>query len=558
MRKGFEKYIPFTPVNIKNRQWPDRTITKAPLWCSVDLRDGNQALIDPMNLEQKLAFFKMLVDIGFKEIEIGFPSANETEFQICRELIEKDYIPDDVTIQVLVQARPHLIRRTFEALQGAKNAILHFYNSTSTLQRKVVFKKDMDGVTQIAVDAAKLIRELSQTYTGVENLRFEYSPESFSGTEMDNAVDICEKVIEAIGATPKNPIILNLPNTVEMCTPNTHADQIEYFITHLKHRDSAIISLHPHNDRGTAVAAAELGLLAGANRVEGTLFGNGERTGNLDIVTMAMNMYSQGIDPKLNLQNLPEIKQIYEESTNLPVHQRHPYAGELVFTAFSGSHQDAINKGKEYMETSQSEFWEVPYLPIDPADVGRAYEPIIRINSQSGKGGAAFIMSSYGFQMPKAMHPEFGQIVTDECDRTGKELLADRVKELFVETYLDVHAPYDIVRQRCSEEEGSVHFDGIIRRNNEEITVHGEGNGPIDAFFNAIAPLHVEQFSFVSYSEHAISGGSDSQGVAYVELRDNKINQSFFGVGMAANINHAANIAVLCAINRGLQQEKNN
>jgi Isopropylmalate/homocitrate/citramalate synthases len=373
---------------------------------------------------------------------------------------------------------------------------------------------------------------------------------------MDNAIEICERVIDAIGATPEKPIILNLPNTVEMCTPNTHADQIEYFIRNMKHRDCAIISLHPHNDRGTAVAAAELGVLAGADRVEGTLFGNGERTGNLDIVTMAMNMYSQGIDPKLDFAQLPKIRKMYEECTNLSVHQRHPYAGELVFTAFSGSHQDAINKGKMYMEESQSEYWEVPYLPIDPADVGREYEPIIRINSQSGKGGAAFVMNRFGYQMPKAMHPEFGQVVTHECDVVGKEISAERVKELFEETYLQIHSPYELLHQRLYEEDGKVHFEGVIRTSKGDIELNGYGNGPIDAFFQSISGLHIDEFQFVSYNEHAISTGSDSKGVAYIELKDRN-GQSIFGVGIAENINHAANIAIIRAIDRGLNRAQN-
>ena len=376
------------------REWPNKEIEKAPIWCSVDLRDGNQALIDPMNLQEKLEFFHALVDMGFKEIEIGFPSASETEYEICRELIEKNHIPDDVTIQVLVQAREHLIRKTFEAIKGAKNVIVHFYNSTSTLQRKVVFKTDMQGVIDIAVEGARLIKKLTDEYTGDTNIRFEYSPESFSGTEPDNAVAICDRVMEELGSTKENPVILNLPNTVEMCTPNTYADQIEYFIRHLKNREAAIISVHPHNDRGCGVAAGELALLAGAERVEGTLFGNGERTGNMDIVTMGLNMFTQGVDPKLDFSDLPRLRDIYERCTNMKVDPRQPYIGELVFTAFSGSHQDAINKGHQYMRDSGTEYWEIPYLPIDPADVGREYEPIIRINSQSGKGGAAFVMSN--------------------------------------------------------------------------------------------------------------------------------------------------------------------
>ncbi len=389
MKKAYEKYIPFVPLKMEHRSWPDKQITKAPIWCSVDLRDGNQALVDPMNLQEKLEYFHTLVDIGVKEIEIGFPSASETEYEICRELIEGGHIPDDVTIQVLVQARPHLIQKTFEAIRGAKHVILHFYNSTSTLQRKVVFHMDMDGITKIATDAAKLIYELSQPVIAEGmDLRYEYSPESFMGTEMDYAVEICQAVIEAIHATPEKKIILNLPTTVENCMPNYFADELEYFISKLPSRDSAIISLHPHNDRGCGVATAEMGLLAGAERIEATLFGNGERTGNVDMVTLAMNMYTQGVDPELDFSDINKIKAMYERCTKMKVGERQPYAGELVFTAFSGSHQDAINKGTAYMEESGSEYWEIPYLPIDPADVGRQYEPIIRINSQSGKGGA--------------------------------------------------------------------------------------------------------------------------------------------------------------------------
>ena len=440
LNKGCKKYIPFAPVSLPDRTWPDKVIEKPPVWCSVDLRDGNQALIDPMNLEEKLLFFQTLVDIGFKEIEIGFPSASETEYEICRTLIERNLIPDDVTIQVLVQCRPHLIKRTFEAIDGAKNVIVHFYNSTSTLQRKVVFHTDMQGVIDIAVEGAKLVRELTEkeiARTGA-NIRYEYSPESFSGTEMDNAVLICEKVLETLGATPEKKVILNLPNTVEMATPNCHADQIEYFCRHLKHRDCAIISLHPHNDRGTGTAATELGIMAGAERVEGTLFGNGERTGNADIMNVALNMYSQGVDPGLDFSDIRRIREIYEKCTKMQVPPRYPYAGDLVFTAFSGSHQDAISKGVQYMEQSGSPYWEVPYLPIDPADIGRKYEPIIRINSQSGKGGAAFVMhQSFGYDLPKAMHPEFGALVKSACERARRELTPGEVFAIFQKEYLE-------------------------------------------------------------------------------------------------------------------------
>ncbi len=556
MYQGCKKYIPFVPVSLPDRTWPNNRIEKAPTWCSVDLRDGNQALVTPMNLQEKLDFFKLLVDIGFKEIEVGFPSASETEYEILRALIDGHYIPDDVTIQVLVQAREHLIRKTFEAVRGAKNVIIHFYNSTSTLQRKVVFKKDMQGITDIAVAGAKLVRELTEADDSGTNFRYEYSPESFSGTEMDFAVDICRQVMETLGATKENPVILNLPNTVEMCTPNTYADQIEYFIRHLPNRDAAIISVHPHNDRGTGVACAELSMLAGADRVEGTLFGNGERTGNLDIVTVALNMYTQGVDPMLDFSHIDHIREIYERCTKMHVPERWPYAGKLAFTAFSGSHQDAINKGHEYMRESKSPYWEIPYLPIDPADVGREYEPIIRINSQSGKGGAAFIMDhNYGYHMPKAMHPEFGAVVQAECDRTGRELTANEVYELFHREFLNISEPYALSRAKFYEEAiaGSAanvtHFSGVLSVRGQFMQLESRGNGPIDAFFNALGQAGIEGYSFISYSEHAISMGSDSQAVAYIELRVPG-GRRIFGVGTEHNINFASVRGILSAINR--------
>ena len=556
MYQGCKKYIPFVPVSLPNRTWPNNRIEKAPTWCSVDLRDGNQALVTPMNLQEKLDFFKLLVDIGFKEIEVGFPSASETEYEILRALIDGHYIPDDVTIQVLVQAREHLIRKTFEAVRGAKNVIIHFYNSTSTLQRKVVFKKDMQGIIDIAVAGAKLVRELTEADQSGTNFRYEYSPESFSGTEMDFAVDICHQVMETLGATKENPVILNLPNTVEMCTPNTYADQIEYFIRHLPNRDAAIISVHPHNDRGTGVACAELSMLAGADRVEGTLFGNGERTGNLDIVTVALNMYTQGVDPMLDFSHIDHIREIYERCTKMHVPERWPYAGKLAFTAFSGSHQDAINKGHEYMRESKSPYWEIPYLPIDPADVGREYEPIIRINSQSGKGGAAFIMDhNYGYHMPKAMHPEFGAVVQAECDKTGRELTANEVYELFHREFLNISEPYALSRAKFYEEAiaGSAanvtHFSGVLSVRGQFIQLESRGNGPIDAFFNALGQAGIEGYSFISYSEHAISMGSDSQSVAYIELRVPG-GRRIFGVGTEHNINFASVKGILSAINR--------
>ena len=558
MKKAYEKYIPFVPLKMDHRTWPDKQITKAPIWCSVDLRDGNQALVDPMNLQEKLEYFHTLVDIGVKEIEIGFPSASETEYEICRELIEGGHIPDDVTIQVLVQARPHLIQKTFEAIRGAKHVILHFYNSTSTLQRKVVFHMDMDGITKIATDAAKLIYELSQPVIAEGmDLRYEYSPESFMGTEMDYAVEICQAVIEAIHATPEKKIILNLPTTVENCMPNYFADELEYFISKLPSRDSAIISLHPHNDRGCGVATAEMGLLAGAERIEATLFGNGERTGNVDMVTLAMNMYTQGVDPELDFSDINKIKAMYERCTKMKVGERQPYAGELVFTAFSGSHQDAINKGTAYMEESGSEYWEIPYLPIDPADVGRQYEPIIRINSQSGKGGAAYVMHhNFGFDLPKAMHPEFGHIVQVETDRVGTELKPERVYELFKENYIDATSPYQLVRHSFAEftdEEGHSHvtFAGTIRHKDTTFQVNGSGNGPIDAFFNAIHGQKMDRFTFVDYKEHAITDGSDSMAVAYIQLRDQE-GKDHFGVGISHNINLAPLKGILSAINRAV------
>ena len=556
MYQGCKKYIPFTPVSLPDRTWPNNRIEKAPTWCSVDLRDGNQALVTPMNLQEKLDFFKLLVDIGFKEIEVGFPSASETEYEILRALIDGHYIPDDVTIQVLVQAREHLIRKTFEAVRGAKNVVIHFYNSTSTLQRKVVFKKDMQGIIDIAVAGAKLVRELTEADQSGTNFRYEYSPESFSGTEMDFAVDICHQVMETLGATKENPVILNLPNTVEMCTPNTYADQIEYFIRHLPNRDAAIISVHPHNDRGTGVACAELSMLAGADRVEGTLFGNGERTGNLDIVTVALNMFTQGVDPMLDFSHIDHVREIYERCTKMHVPERWPYAGKLAFTAFSGSHQDAINKGHEYMRESKTPYWEIPYLPIDPADVGREYEPIIRINSQSGKGGAAFIMDhNYGYHMPKAMHPEFGAVVQAECDRTGRELTANEVYELFHREFLNISEPYALSRAKFYEEAiaGSAanvtHFSGVLSVRGQFVQLESRGNGPIDAFFNALGQAGIEGYSFISYSEHAISMGSDSQAVAYIELRVPG-GRRIFGVGTEHNINFASVKGILSAINR--------
>ena len=552
-----KKYIPFNPVVLKDREWPDKTITKAPIWCSVDLRDGNQALVTPMGIPEKLKFFHTLIDCGFKEIEVGFPSASETEYEILRTLIEGGHIPDDVTVQVLVQAREELIRKTFEAVRGAKNVIIHFYNSTSTLQRKVVFGKDMEGITKIAVEGAKLIRQLTEEEVARSgmNIRYEYSPESFTGTEIDFSVAICEAVMQEMGATKEKPIILNLPSTVEMCTPNTYADQIEYFCRHIKNREAAIISVHPHNDRGTGVACAELALLAGADRIEGTLFGNGERTGNLDIVTVALNMFTQNVDPELDFSHILDIKKVYEECTKMRVPERQPYAGELAFTAFSGSHQDAIRKGYEYMQNSGTENWEVPYLPINPADLHREYEPVIRINSQSGKGGAAFVLQhAVGYNLPKEMHPEFGNIVKAAADEYGDELSSEQIVELFQKEYIGFTGKYQLLRHRfteLNEADGSVHsrFEGAIVVNGAEQNVVGVGNGPIDAFFQALSGVGIDGYGFVNYHEHAISRGSDAKGICYIELKKPD-SSHIFGVGIHSNINVAALKGIICAINR--------
>ena len=560
MKQGYEKYIPFVPLKRDRRSWPDKELKKAPVWCSVDLRDGNQALIDPMNVTEKLELFHTLVDIGVKEIEVGFPSASEVEYEFLRTLIEGGHVPDDVTLQVLVQARPHLIKKTFEAIEGAKHVIFHFYNSTSTLQRKVVFHTDVAGVKKIAVDAAQLIYEMAQPVIAAGmDLRYEYSPESFMGTEMDAAAEICAAVLDALHADKDHRVILNLPTTVENCLPNYFADEIEYFIETLPGRERAVISLHPHNDRGEGVATAELGLLAGAERVEATLFGNGERTGNVDMVTLALNLFTQGVDPELDFSHINAIREVYERCTKMKVGPRQPYVGELVFTAFSGSHQDAINKGTQYMRESGSEYWEIPYLPIDPADVGREYEPIVRINSQSGKGGAAFIMQqNFGYDLPKAMHPEFGHIVQAETERVGTELKPQRILELFQQNYIDATAPYQLLKhsfQETVDAQGKSHvcFSGTLRHTDTVFEVAGEGNGPIDAFFNAIHGQKMDRFTFVDYKEHAVSDGSDSLAVAYIQLRD-KDGKDVFGVGVDHNINLAPLRGILSAINRAWRE----
>jgi 2-isopropylmalate synthase len=546
------KYRPFQPIDLKDRRWPSRTVDKAPIWCSVDLRDGNQALIEPMGPERKRRMFDLLVAMGFKEIEVGFPSASQTDFDFVRELIERDLVPEDVTIQVLTQARGELIRRTFESLKGARRAILHLYNSTSTLQRRVVFGLDRAGIVDIAVDGTRLVRELAPTLAGTD-LRFQYSPESFTGTELDFAVEICERVMEAWGPTREKKIVLNLPATVEMASPNVYADQIEWFDRNIRDRDRLVLSLHPHNDRGTAVAAAELSVMAGAERIEGTLFGNGERTGNVDVVTLALNLYSQGIDPGLGVGDINEVVRTVEYCNQLPIHPRHPYAGELVFTAFSGSHQDAIKKGFAAMEKSNSGLWEVPYLPIDPKDVGRDYQAVIRINSQSGKGGIAYVMQAdYGYDLPRRLQIEFSQVIQRLADETGKEIQPDAIKQAFDDEYLNAENGLGFIEHQTVPEGGRGGrrlLTASMRHHGKEITIEGHGNGPIDAFVDALRRRLRLDIAVIDYREHAIGSGADAAAVAYVEAKVGK-GDSLFGVGLDSNIVTASLKAVVSAVNR--------
>ena len=552
MNQGYKKYKPFTPIDLPDRQWPNRVIDHAPIWCSVDLRDGNQALVDPMNLEEKLEYFKTLIAVGFKEIEVGFPSASETEYEILRTLIDGHYIPDDVTIQVLVQARPHLIKKTFEAIDGAKNVIVHFYNSTSTLQRKVVFKTDMDGVIQIAVDGARLIYALTEEEKKRHpemNIRFEYSPESFTGTEMDNAVEICRRVMEELHITKENPIILNLPSTVEGSSPNGYADQIEYFCRHLPNRDAAIISLHPHNDRGEGVAATELALMAGADRVEGTLFGNGERTGNVDAVTLAMNMYSHGVDPKLDFSDMPAICATYERVTRMHIYERTPYAGQLVFAAFSGSHQDAIAKGMAYRKQTGEHRWTCPYIPVDPHDIGRTYDAdVIRINSQSGKGGIGFVLEqNYGYNLPPKMREALGYKVKSVSDHSHKELSAAEVLHIFEDTYLNRAKPLNVVEAHFAQVNG-ITATVTLELNGQRKVVTSVGNGRLDAVANAIQSATGMDFHLENYSEHSLDEGSTSRAASYVGLvwGDNTVT---WGAGTDTDIIVAGVRALVSAIN---------
>jgi 2-isopropylmalate synthase len=550
------KYRAYAPVSLKDRTWPDKAITKAPVWCSVDLRDGNQALIEPMGHDRKMRLFTTLVNMGFKEIEVGFPSASQTDFDFVRFLIENKKIPDDVTIQVLTQSREELIRRTFESLKGAKSAIVHLYNSTSELQRRVVFKLDKQGIIDIAVKGAKLIMALEQEY-GLEGVtRHEYSPESFTGTEMEFAKEICEAVIDVYQPTPAKKLILNLPATVEMSTPNIYADQIEWFCRNVKKRDSVLISLHPHNDRGAAVAATELALMAGADRVEGTLFGNGERTGNVCVVTLALNMFSQGVDPKLDCSNMSELVRVAEYCNQLPVHPRHPYSGELVFTAFSGSHQDAINKGFKAMEAAGSKLWEVPYLPIDPMDLGRSYEAVIRINSQSGKGGIAYILEKeHGIELPRRLQIEFSKIVQLIADGEGVELGADRLWETFSGEYLDGNGRYVLKDYKAlTQDDDSQRITARVLAGGEPHVIEGVGNGPVDGFVAALKADSGLMFDVADYREHAMGTGANATAVAYVEIKLGD-GSTLFGVGMDKNIVAASLRAVVSAVNRALRKK---
>jgi len=541
-----QKYRAYPPMNLTERQWPNAVITKAPIWSSVDLRDGNQALPVPMGVDRKIAMFNMLKGIGFKEIEVAFPSASNTDFSFVRTLIERG-MADGITLQVLTQAREHLIRRTYESLIGCKSAILHFYNSTSVAQRRIVFRMEKPEILKIAVDGAKLVKQLASETDC--DIRYEYSPESFTGTEMEYARDVCEAVLDVLQPTADRKVIINLPATVEMATPNIYADQIEWFCRNLSGRDSVLISLHAHNDRGTAVAATELGMMAGADRVEGTLFGNGERTGNVDILTLAMNLYSQGIDPGLVIPNVDELIATYENCTGMTVPQRHPWVGELVYTAFSGSHQDAISKGLKDFSDKKPDFWEVPYLPIDPQDIGRQYEAVIRINSQSGKGGVAFIMEQeFGYHLPKAMHPEFGAIIKLKSDSTGKELAGSEIFDAFQETYLAAETPYSLAGYRFASQDGTVAIEADILADGITTGIAGSGNGPISAFFNGLKTAFGIDAGFETYEEHALGSGETAEAVAYIELvRDGK---AWFGVGRDRNTTTASYRAILSALNR--------
>ncbi len=556
--KAVKKYQPYPQVDLPDRTWPTKTIDKAPVWCSVDLRDGNQALVHPMNLEQKLELFALLLETGFKEVEVGFPSASQVEYDFTRKLIEDDLIPEGVVIQVLTQAREHLIKKSFEALRGAREAIVHLYNSTSTLQRQVVFKKGKKEIIDLAVQGAKLIKAEAAKYPETR-FCYEYSPESFTGTELDYALEICEAVMDVFEPDPENKLIINLPATVEMSTPNIYADQIEWFSRNISNRDAIVLSLHAHNDRGSAVAATELAMMAGGDRVEGTLFGNGERTGNVDLLTLALNLFTQGVNPELKLDNVNKLIDVYERVTNLKVPARHPYAGELVYTAFSGSHQDAINKGMTAYADAADGLWQVPYLPIDPRDVGRSYESIIRINSQSGKGGVAYIMENdFGFRMPKKMHPEFGKIIQTMTEQEGRELKHEEIGKAFEKHYLENDRPFKlkgfhvIKRHIDSNAESSfADVEAEIMVDDQEKAIKAHGNGPLDAFCSALKQEVPGSFTLCSYHEHALNKGSSAKAVTYIEL-EMPNGLKYWGAGVDTDIIIASIKAMLSALNRAL------
>lgn len=549
---NYKRYQRVPVMNYPEREWPNKEIEKAPIWCSVDLRDGNQALVEPMVVEEKIEMFNMLVQMGFKEIEIGFPAASQIEFDFLRQLVERRLIPDDVTVQVLTQCRDHLLKRTFESIQGIPKAVVHIYNSTSTLQRDVVFHMDREEIKQIAIDGVDMVKKYMKDYDG--KVILEYSPESFTGTEMDYALDICNAVQRAWGPTPDNKMIINLPSTVEMTTPNVFADQIEWMSKHLENRESIVLSVHPHNDRGTGVAAAELAMLAGADRVEGTLFGNGERTGNVDILTIAYNMFSQGIDPELEIGDIKKIAEVYERCTKMHIDPRHPYAGKLVFTAFSGSHQDAINKGMHALMERKSAIWQVPYLPIDPSDIGREYEPVVRINSQSGKGGVAFVMDSFfGFKLPRGMHKEFADVIQKIAEKQG-EVAPEQIMEEFRIEYLDRKEPYHFRKCKITDFESGDQFTTVAvvtySDHGETKQFEGVGNGPIDAVKRGLEEELGISIKVLDYSEHALTSGSGAQAASYIHLMDQKTGKVTYGVGISSNITRASLRGIFSAVNR--------
>ena len=549
---NYKRYQRVPVVHYPEREWPNKEIEKAPIWCSVDLRDGNQALVEPMVVEEKVEMFNLLVKMGFKEIEVGFPAASQIEFDFLRQLVERKLIPDDVTVQVLTQCREHLVKRTFESIQGIKRAVVHIYNSTSTLQRDVVFHMDREEIKQIALDGVAMVKEGMKHYDG--EVILEYSPESFTGTELDFALDICNAVQEAWGPTPEKKMIINLPSTVEMTTPNVYADQIEWMNKHLENRESIILSVHPHNDRGTGVAATELALLAGADRVEGTLFGNGERTGNVDVLTLAYNMFSQGIDPNLEIGDIKEIAEIYERCTKMHIDPRHPYAGKLVFTAFSGSHQDAINKGMQALMERQSKIWQVPYLPIDPSDIGREYEPVVRINSQSGKGGVAFVMDTcFGFKLPRGMHKEFADLIQRIAERQG-EVAPEQIMEEFRKHYLEKKEPYHFRKCKITDFESGDEFTTVAvvtyTNHGETKQFEGVGNGPIDAVQRGLEEELGITIKVLDYSEHALTAGSGAQAASYIHLMDQATGRVTYGVGVSSNITRASIRGIFSAVNR--------